>query len=419
MTTTDLLSKPGMTGTDYRKARDGWIAAVLAHKGATGKRFNATAVRIAVALHQLSWTETTDNHRRGTFTGGAVMLAEHAGFAGIAERAQRNNAYAGTSALRDAGFLVLVSQGLGGAAVERSKAHNAVWALSLPSTRTPECGVHVDVNSAPGDLNVTTRTPECGVTRTPEYGVTHTPEYGDLPPGSPLANPLAISTSPTGRGYGVQTFQDEIKHPHPVPFYPQGLDDIRNAEHRCRSFIAEVTGTEPTDDKFEDLLDAFAEFADGGERKNWPRAFCGYLKPYLSRDVPHQHQRLAPIDSQVFESFWAGDGMFSTDTAPVPDETPAAPSSPAPVIDAEIVQDHTDEETTINPLSFRALFTADPRPGMARCLSALSMLQKAGITDEEIHRAHKAGRMDEHPNPDDCAERIVRDRDTITADCPF
>ncbi|WP_334137558.1 hypothetical protein, partial [Corynebacterium variabile] len=81
MTTTDLLSKPGMSGTDYRKARDGWIAAVLAHKGATGKRFNATAVRIAVALHQLSWTETTDNHRRGTFTGGAVMLAEHAGFA--------------------------------------------------------------------------------------------------------------------------------------------------------------------------------------------------------------------------------------------------------------------------------------------------------------------------------------------------
>ena len=398
MTTTDLLSKPGMSGADYRKARDGWIAAVLAHKGATGKRFNATAVRIAVALHQLSWTETTDNHRRGTFTGGAVMLAEHAGFAGIAERAQRNNAYAGTSALRDAGFLVLVSQGLGGAAVERSKAHNAVWALSLPSTRTPECGVHVDVSSAPGDLNVTTRTPEYGVTRTPECGVTHTPEYGDLPPRSPLASPLAISTSPTGRGSQFQT--GEIEHPTPVG-WDQGRADILSIEKRCRAYMEKITGTPPTDDEFADMLTEMEEWIGYGVRPNWPAAFRGFVRDFYATHNPSR----PPKPSQG--------------TAPVTDATPAAPSSPAPVIDAETVQDPTDEETTIDPLSFRALFTADPRPGRARCLSALSMLQKAGITDEEIHRAHKAGRMDEHPNPDDCAERIIRDRDTITADCPF
>ena len=73
----------------------------------------------------------------------------------------------------------------------------------------------------------------------------------------------------------------------------------------------------------------------------------------------------------------------------------------------------------MTPLSFRALFTEDPRPNAARCLSALSKLQKAGITDEEIHRAHEAGRMADHPNPDECADRIISDRETITADCPF
>lgn len=383
MQTTDLLSKPGMSGTDYRKARDGWIAAVLAHKGATGKRFNATAVRIAVALHQLSWTETTDNHRRGTFTGGAVMLAEHAGFAGIAERAQRNNAYSGTSALRDAGFLVLVSQGLGGAAVERSKAHNAVWALSLPSTRTPECGVRVGVNPAPDDLNVTTHTPE--------YGVTHTPEYGDLPPGSPLASPLANNTKPQTRFEGAQNHTTE-EHTDFDHFTAVVEKQKRwDFSQHCDRY----------GEDYDSMLDEFSSAKGCDTSKNWVAAFKGFV-----RDWSQTHGQSSP-------------SRPSQGTAPVRNRTPAAPSSPAPVIDAEIVQDPTDEETPINPLSFRALFTADPRPGMARCLSALSTLQKAGITDEEIHRAHKAGRMDEHPNPDDCAERIIRDRDTTTADCPF
>ena len=156
-----------------------------------------------------------------------------------------------------------------------------------------------------------------------------------------------------------------------------------------------ITGTPPTDDEFADMLTEMEEWIGDGVRPNWPAAFRGFV-----RDFYATHNSSSPPNR-------------SQGTAP------AAPSSPAPVIDAETVEDPTDEETAINPLSFRALFTTDPRPGMARCLSALSTLQKAGITDEEIHRAHKAGRMDEHPNPDDCAERIIRDRDTITADCPF
>lgn len=168
--------------------------------------------------------------------------------------------------------------------------------------------------------------------------------------------------------------------------------------------MEKITGTPPTDEEFADMLTEAEEWLGYGERSNWPAAFRGFVRDFYATHSTYSPSR----PSQSFEEFPAEDS-----TAPVADETPA------PVIDAEIVEDHTEEESTMTPLSFRALFTEDPRPSAARCLSALSKLQKAGITDEEIHRAHKAGRMDAHPNPDDCAERIISDRDTTAAGCPF
>jgi hypothetical protein len=243
------------------------------------------------------------------------------------------------------------------------------------------------------------------------------------------------STSATGRRYEGSNFQEEIEHDHPVPYETQGTEDIHAAEQRCRAYIAEITGREPTDDEYEDLVFRFSEWAEGTTRKNWPRGFCGYLKHYLGRDVPHRHKQLAPVGSiaaSLAEGWGDLDQMFGSafaDSNPVPADTIAAEPVPAAVeiVDAEIVDTTVtgpngsvpDEETAITPLTFKSLFPAEGRTGIARYLAALSALHKAGITDEEIHAAHKAGRMDQYRNPEECAEVVIRDRDTTTTDCPF
>lgn len=355
------------TKNTFEKFREDWMLAVLADTTLTAGQ---KLVLVRLVMHR--------NRKTGTAWPAASSLAADCAVSlSVARKALR--------IAEQRGYLVTVRAGHGGQ--PGSENRTSERGFSVPEAQDP----------APNDSNrVPTDTPTVSL-RTPN-GV---PTGYLTTEGTTDYEPLN-STSPTGRGSQFQT--GEIEHPTPVG-WDQGRADILSIEKRCRAYMEKITGTPPTDDEFADMLTEIEEWIGYGVRPNWPAAFRGFV-----RDFYATHNSSTPPNP-------------SQGTAPVPNGTPAAPSSPAPVIDAVIVDatenPATNEETTINPLSFRALFTADPRPGMARCLSALSTLQKAGITDEEIHRAHKAGRMDEHPNPDDCAKRIISDRDTITADCPF
>lgn len=371
------------TKSSFEKFREEWMLAVLADTTLTAGQ---KLVLVRLVMHR--------NRKTGTAWPAASSLAADCAVSlSVARKALR--------IAEQRGYLVTVRAGHGGQ--PGSENRTSERGFSVPAVQDP----------APNDSNrVPTDTPTVSL-RTPNgvptgYLTTEgTSEYEPL-----NSTPNAV------RGHVSQTFQDEIKHPHPVPFDPQGLEDLAQTEDRCRKYIEAVTGTPPTDAEYREWLDRFADDLGSDEKPNWPKTFCAYVRDTYEMWNAPREQRPTKADrfmsSQSFEDFLAWDG-----TTPVQNRTPVSGAAPAPVIDAEIVEDHTGEETTITPLSFRALFTTNPRPSAARCLSALSTLQKAGITDEEIHRAHKAGRMGDHPDPDDCAERIIRDRDTITADCPF
>lgn len=351
------------TKSSFEKFREGWMLAVLADTTLTAGQ---KLVLVRLVMHR--------NRKTGTAWPAASSLAADCAVSlSVARKALR--------IAEQRGYLVTVRAGHGGQ--PGSENRTSERGFSVPEVQDP----------APNNSNrVPTDTPTVSL-RTPN-GV---PTGYLTTEGTTEYEPLN-STSPKGRGSQFPT--GEIEHPTAVG-WDQGRADILSVEKRCRAYMEKITGTPPTDDEFADVLTEMEEWIGDGVRPNWPAAFRGFVRDFYAT----HNTSTPPTPSQG--------------TAPVVDEAPVSGDTPAPVIDAEIVEDHTDEETPINPLSFRALFTADPRPGMARCLSALSTLQKAGITDEEIHRAHEAGRMDQHPNPDDCAERIIRDRDTITADCPF
>lgn len=367
------LPRDSRDAADYREWRQEWMLAVI--REGFGK--NTQGIAVALCFH--AWAKTDADLQRGTYTYGNLRLADAAGIKPDAGPKKRREVVSEALApLKKGGWVTVERPGNG------RRGMNGMIRLTAPHDLTP-----VDIYAAhPEPL------PEKREQPLPENREQGLPEKREPIPCIDREQTVDETTSPHPRGEGAQnhTTEEHTDFDHFTAV----------VEKQKRWELSQHCDSNGED--YESMLDEFSSAKGCSTSKNWVGAFKGFVNNWSQTHNSSRPSR-PPNPSQG--------------TATVQNRTPAAPSSAAPVIDAEIVEDHTDEETAINPLSFRALFTADPRPGMARCLSALSTLQKAGVTDEEIHRAHKAGRMDEHPNPDDCAERIIRDRDTITADCPF
>ena len=390
------LPRDSRDAANYREWRQEWLLAVI--RCGYGKATQA----VATALYCHAWAKTENGHERGTYTFGHLGLARVAGIMPESDGRRRRRAVSDAlTPLRKGGWIVVEQPG------NSRRGMNGMVRLTAPNDLTPvellvpENAVPMHDDGAPGDQNQVesqTLVPGNAVPGVPGNAVPGVPENAVPSPCTDREQTVDETTSPHPRGEGAQNHTTE-EH--------TDFDHFTAAVEKQKRWELSQHCDRNGED-YQSMLDEFISAKGCSTSKNWVGAFKGFVNNWSQTHNSSRPSR-PPKPSQG--------------TAPVADATPAAPSSPAPVIDAVIVDatenPATNEETTINPLSFRALFTADPRPGMARCLSALSTLQKAGITDEEIHRAHKAGRMDEHPNPDDCAERIIRDRDTITADCPF
>lgn len=364
------LPRDSRDAADYREWRQEWMLAVI--REGFGK--NTQAVAVALCFH--AWAKTDADLQRGTYTYGNLRLADAAGIMPDAAPEKRRRVVTDALApLKKGGWVTVERPGNG------RRGMNGMVRLTAPNDLTP-----VDIYAAhPEPL------PENRVQPLPENRVQGLPEKRVPTPCIDREQTVDINTKPQTRFEGT--------HNHPTE-EPTDFDHFTAVVEKEKRWDFSQHCDRYGED-YDSMLDEFISAKGCDKSKNWVAAFKGFV-----RDWSETHNSSAPPKP-------------SQGTATDADATPVSGDTPAPVLDAEIVEEHTDEETAINPLSFRALFTADPRPGMARCLSALSTLQKAGITDEEIHRAHKAGRMDQHPNPDDCAQRIITDRDTIAADCPF
>ncbi|MGP9611120.1 hypothetical protein ACT3TD_12250 [Corynebacterium sp. AOP36-E1-14] len=365
------LPRDSRDAADYREWRQEWMLAVI--REGFGK--NVQAIAVALCFH--AWTKTDADLQRGTYTYGNLRLADAAGIMPDAAPEKRRRVVTDALApLKKGGWVTVERPGNG------RRGMNGMVRLTAPNDLTP-----VDIYAAhPEPL------PENRVQPLPENRVQGLPENRVPTPCIDREQTVDINTNPhpTGEGTPNHTTEEHTDFDH----FTAVVEKQKRWElsQYCDSY----------EEYYESMLDEFSSAKGCDTSKNWVAAFKGFV-----RDWSQTHGQSSP-------------SRPSQGTATDADATPVSGDTPAPVLDAEIVPDnHTEEESTMTPLRFSALFTEDPRPGTARCLSALSKLQKAGVTDEEIHRAHEAGRMGQHPNPDDCAERIITDRETITADCPF